>query len=65
MYFVIALIRFQNLGMKDANREGLFRQQAIQAISQKTRGRPICVMPRPWLWLHNGRLLSSRPALNE
>ncbi len=32
--------------------EGLFRQQAIRSLSEKRSGRPICIMPRPWLWLN-------------
>lgn len=31
--------------------ENLFRRQAIQSLSKKTHGRPIAIMPRPWLWL--------------
>lgn len=31
--------------------EDLFRKQAIDALSRKPLGRPICIMPRPWAWL--------------
>ncbi len=31
--------------------EDLFRKQAIDALSQRPLGRPICIMPRPWSWL--------------
>lgn len=31
--------------------EDLFRRQAILALSKRPFGRPISVMPRPWLWL--------------
>jgi len=33
--------------------ENLFRKQAIRALSRRTPGRPICLMPRPWLWLNS------------
>lgn len=31
--------------------ETLFRRQAISALSKRPFGRPISVMPKPWLWL--------------
>lgn len=31
--------------------ETLFRRQAISALSKRPFGRPISVMPRPWVWL--------------
>lgn len=31
--------------------ENLFRRQAIIALADKTPGRPLCMTPRPWLWL--------------
>lgn len=31
--------------------EDLFRKEAIKALSQEPLGRPICIMPRPWIWL--------------
>lgn len=37
--------------MDSADTENLFRAQAIKALSQRLCGRPICLMPRPWLWL--------------
>lgn len=37
--------------MDGTDTENLFRKQAIQALSQRVPGRPICLMPRPWLWL--------------
>lgn len=37
--------------MSNIQAENLFRQQAIQALRQKKPGRPICLMPRAWLWL--------------
>ncbi len=42
--------RSQNRYMK-VNNEDLFRQQAIKSLSEKKPGPPICLMPRPWLWL--------------
>lgn len=33
------------------NSENLFRQQAIRSLSGKKPGPPICLMPRPWVWL--------------
>ncbi len=38
--------------MSDIQCENLFRKQAIQSLSEKPAGRPICLMPRPWLWLN-------------
>ncbi len=37
--------------MHGTHTEDLFRKQAIESLSKKTPGRPICLMPRPWLWL--------------
>ena len=31
--------------------ESLFRQQAIEALSRRPFGKPISVMPKPWLWV--------------
>lgn len=31
--------------------ETLFRRQAISALSERPFGRPISVMPRPWVWI--------------
>lgn len=42
--------------MQDNHTEDLFRKQAIKSLSKKMPGRPICLMPRPWLWL-NGLLV--------
>lgn len=39
--------------MTDNKAENLFRRQAIQALRQKRPGRPICLMPRPWMWLNS------------
>lgn len=38
--------------MHGTHTENLFRRQAIESLSKKTPGRPICLMPRPWLWLN-------------
>lgn len=38
--------------MSNIQNENLFRRQAIQSLSEKPVGRPICLMPRPWLWLN-------------
>ena len=43
--------------MNELAGENLFRQQAIDSLRRKPPGRPICLMPRPWLWL--GALLIS------
>tara|TARA_R110002096_G_scaffold298200_1_gene492705 strand:+ start:1371 stop:2633 length:1263 start_codon:yes stop_codon:yes gene_type:complete len=43
--------------MSETKAENLFRRQAIQALRQKRPGRPICLMPKPWMWL-NGLLLA-------
>jgi len=42
--------------MHGTHTENLFRKQAIKSLSKKTPGRPICLMPQPWLWL-NGLLV--------
>jgi membrane fusion protein len=39
--------------MKSKHDENLFRQQAIKSLSEKKSGLPICLMPRPWLWLNS------------
>lgn len=41
--------------MSGMHTENLFRKQAIKSLSQKSPGRPICLIPQPWLWL-NGLL---------
>lgn len=38
--------------MSNIQCENLFRRQAIQSLSEKPVGQPICLMPRPWLWLN-------------
>jgi len=38
--------------MKQIVEENLFRKQAIESLSRKQPGRPIGVVPRPWLWLN-------------
>lgn len=42
--------------MNGIHAENLFRKQAIESLSKKIPGRPICLMPHPWLWL-NGLLV--------
>jgi membrane fusion protein len=37
--------------MNKVQAEDLFRKQALQSLAEKPPGRPICLMPRPWLWL--------------
>lgn len=37
--------------MSSPHNEDLFRKQAIQSLSRKLPGRPICLVPRPWAWL--------------
>ena len=37
--------------MPDSQSENLFRQNAIDALATKIDGRPVAVIPRPWLWL--------------
>jgi len=37
--------------MRTRQPENLFRQHAIDSLAKKFDGRPIAVMPRPWLWL--------------
>lgn len=37
--------------MPDSQPENLFRQNAVDALATKFDGRPVAVMPRPWLWL--------------
>lgn len=41
----------ENQLMNSPHNENLFRLQALEALSRKPPGRPICLMPRPWLWL--------------
>lgn len=43
--------------MSDTQKESLFRRQAIQSLAERAPGRPICTMPRPWLWLNSLVLL--------
>ncbi len=42
--------------MNAASTDNLFRKRAIEALREKQPGRPICLVPRPWLWL-NGLLV--------
>lgn len=49
-------VSIHNHGMHGTHAEDLFRKQAIESLSKKTPGRPICLMPQPWLWL-NGLLV--------
>lgn len=51
MRFEFSTVRFQNRCMNTNNNENLFRQQAIDSLSKKQPGPPICLMPRPWAWL--------------
>ena len=37
--------------MPDSQPDNLFRQNAIDALTTRIEGRPVAVMPRPWLWL--------------
>lgn len=37
--------------MQASRTEKLFRQNAIDALARRPDGRPIAVMPRPWVWL--------------
>ena len=53
---MITLIPIHNHSMHGTNAEDLFRKQAIESLSKKIPGRPICLMPQPWLWL-NGLLV--------
>lgn len=53
---MIMPVWIHNHGMHGTHSENLFRKQAIESLSKKTPGRPICLMPRPWLWL-NGLLV--------
>ena len=45
------VVTVQNSGMNGIHAENLFRKQAIQSLTRKAPGRPICVMPRSWQWL--------------
>ena len=38
--------------MNKNHAENLFRKQAIRSLAKKLPGRPICLMPHPWLWLN-------------
>ena len=38
--------------MNKNHAEDLFRKQAIRSLAKKLPGRPICLMPHPWLWLN-------------
>ena len=53
---MISPVSIHNHGMHGTHTEDLFRKQAIESLSKKTPGRPICLMPQPWLWL-NGLLV--------
>jgi len=53
---MISPASIHNHGMHGTHTEDLFRKQAIESLSNKTPGRPICLMPQPWLWL-NGLLV--------
>ena len=53
---MILPVWIHNHGMHGTHTEDLFRKQAIESLSKKTPGRPICLMPQPWLWL-NGLLV--------
>jgi membrane fusion protein len=46
------LTTVHSLGMSGVRAENLFRTQAIRSLSEKPPGRPICLIPRPWLWLN-------------
>jgi len=43
--------------MKTTHDESLFREQAIKSLSKKRPGPPICLMPRPWVWLSSVTIL--------
>ena len=51
MCFESAAVAIENRLMSSVHNEDLFRKQAIQSLSQKSPGRPICLVPRPWAWL--------------
>lgn len=51
MGFEAVLLAAEDCGMSLLHQEDLFRKQAIEALSRKTPGRPICLMPQPWIWL--------------
>ena len=51
MRFEAAAVAIENRLMSSVHNEDLFRKQAIQSLSQKSPGRPICLVPRPWAWL--------------
>ncbi len=51
MCFESAAVAIENRLMSSVQNEDLFRKQAIQSLSQKSPGRPICLVPRPWVWL--------------
>jgi len=53
---MILPVWIHNPDMHGTHTENLFRKQAIESLSKKTPGRPICLMPQPWLWL-NGLLV--------
>jgi membrane fusion protein len=52
MRFVVRDASTHDRRMTRAQQESIFRQQAIAALSKRMPGRPICVAPRPWLWLN-------------
>ena len=43
--------------MKMTSDENLFRKQAIVSLSEKRPGPPICLIPRPWIWLTSVTIL--------
>ena len=50
------LLRFRrfhsiNWGVNSRHAENLFRKNAIDSLTAKQHGRPIAVVPRPWIWL--------------
>ena len=51
MAFAALLLAAENSSMSPVQKEDLFRKQAIESLSRKPHGRPICLMPQPWVWL--------------
>ena len=51
MGFEALLLAAEDYGMSSLHEEDLFRKQAIQSLSRKMPGRPICLIPSPWAWL--------------
>ena len=37
--------------MQNSQHENLFRRNAVAALAARLDGRPVAVLPRPWLWL--------------